>query len=84
MSARPAGQLSLCGKNFDVAIFFFGGNCKYDKCQTLHDVLLTELYPLIPLSVTVIVFQGHSSVRQFYLKILCSYVIKLKLCRIVR
>ena len=22
MSARPAGQLSLCGKNFDVAIFF--------------------------------------------------------------
>ena len=28
-------------------------------------VVLTELYPFIPLSVTLIVFQGHSSVKQF-------------------
>ena len=28
-------------------------------------------------------FQGHSSVKQFQLKILCAYPIKLKLCTIV-
>ena len=39
-------------------------------------VVLIELYTFIPLSVTLIVLQGHSSVQQ-------SYLIKLKLCVIV-
>ena len=43
-----------------------------------------ELYTFIPISVTLIVFQGHSSVKQFQLIILCSYPIKLKLCGIVK
>ena len=43
--------------------------------------VLTELYPFILLSVTLIVFQGHSSV--ILLKILCFYPIKLKLCTFV-
>ena len=30
-----------------------------------------------------IVFQGHSSVQQFELKILCSYPVNLKLCTVV-
>ena len=32
-------------------------------------VLLVELYLFIPLSVTFTIFQGHSSVKQFKLKI---------------
>ena len=33
MIDRPAGRLSICGKNLCVAI----GHYKYDKCQALHD-----------------------------------------------
>ena len=47
-------------------------------------VLHIELYLLITLSVTLILFQGHNSAKQFQLKILCSYPIKLKLYIIVR
>ena len=47
-------------------------------------VLHSELYLFITLSVTLTLFQGHSNVKQFVLKILCSYLIKLKLCRIVK
>ena len=47
-------------------------------------VIHLELYPFIALSVTLIVVQGYSSVKQFQLKISCSYPIKLQLCRIVR
>ena len=46
-------------------------------------VVLIELYPIMPLSVIPIAFQGHNSVKQFSLKILCSYPIKLKLRVIV-
>ena len=46
-------------------------------------VVLIELYPLIPLSVTLIAFQGHSSVKKVKLKILYSYLMKLKLCMII-
>ena len=45
--------------------------------------VLIELYPSIPLSLTLIVFQGHSSAKQFKLRILCSYPTQLKLCTIV-
>ena len=46
-------------------------------------VVLIELYSFIPLLVTLIEFQGHSIVKQFSLKMLCSYPVKLKLCIIV-
>ena len=42
-------------------------------------VLLIEVYLFIPLSVTLTIFQGHSNVKQSYLKMLCSYPVKLKL-----
>ena len=45
-------------------------------------VLHIALYLLITLSVT-LTFQGHSTVRQFQLKILYPYPIKLKHCRLV-
>ena len=38
---------------------------KYDRCQTLQDILLIELYLFIPHFVTLTIFQGHSSVKQF-------------------
>ena len=47
-------------------------------------VLLIVLYLFIPLAVTLTIFQGHSDVKQFELKILCSYPVNLKLCRIVK
>ena len=59
----------------------FGRHHKYNKCHTLYVVLHFELYLFVTLSVILTLFQGHSSVKQFELKVLC-YLIKLKLCRI--
>ena len=47
-------------------------------------VLLIELYLFIPHSVTLALFQGHSNVKMFALKILCSDPVKFKLCKIVK
>ena len=65
-------------ENFSFAIFSDIMNVKL--CVM---VLLFELYLFSTLSVTLTIFQGHSNVKQFYKKKLCSYLIKLKLCRIV-
>ena len=55
--------MSLCGKNFDVAIFLDTINMIDVKLCVM--VVLIELYLFIPLSLTLIVFQGQSSVKQF-------------------
>ena len=85
MNVRPAGQasrMSICGKNFNVAIFSDAMNIIYVKLCMM--VVLNELYTFIPFSVILIVFiQGYSTVKQFQLKMLCSYMIKLKLCMII-
>ena len=47
-------------------------------------VLQIELYFFIPILVTLTTYQGHSSVKQFKLEILCSYQIRLKLHVIVK
>ena len=47
-------------------------------------IVQTEFYLFISLPVILTLFQGHSCVKQFQPKLLCSYLIKLKLCRIVR
>ena len=47
-------------------------------------VLLIELYLFIPLPVTLTIFHGHGSAKQFHLKNDHSYLIKLKLHRIVK
>ena len=47
-------------------------------------VVLIKLSPLMPLSLTLIVFQGHSNVKQLQLKKKkSSYPIMLELCAIV-
>ena len=62
-----AGRVNLRrGKNFNVAIFLGIINVMYIKLCMM--ALLIELYPFKPLSVTLIVFQGHSSVKEFQLK----------------
>ena len=71
----------MCVKNFDVAIFSDTGNMLSVKLCLM--VVLMERYPFIIPSVTLIAFQGHNNVKQFQLKILRSYLIKLKLCMIV-
>ena len=64
---RPAGQVFRRSENLNVAIFLDTINIM--KVKLCMPVVLTELYPFIPLSVTVIVFQIDSSVKQCYLKI---------------
>ena len=61
ISIKPAGQLSVCGKNFNVAIVL--DTINMINVQFWIMLVLIELYPFIPLSVTLIVFQGHSSVK---------------------
>ena len=53
------GQVSVCGKNFNDVISWTWWNISVELCMM---VVLTELYPFLSLSVTLIVFQRHSSV----------------------
>ena len=46
---------------------------KHDECQTQCSLLVGH-------SVTMTIFQGRSSVKQFQLKVLCACPIKLELC----
>ena len=49
-----AGRFSVCGKNFNVAILSDTIDTVYVRLRMV--VVLIELYPFIPLSVTLIVF----------------------------
>ena len=62
---KQAGQLvgTICAKNFNIAIF--SDTINMINVRHCMMVSLIELYPFIPLLVTLIVFQGHSSVKQF-------------------
>ena len=60
---QPASRVSICGKNFEFAIFLDTINMLNVKLCMM--VILTVFYSFIPLSVTLIVFQGHSIVKQF-------------------
>ena len=82
ISFRLAGQLIVhMWQNFNVAIF--SDTTSMINVKLCMVVVLTELHPFIPHSATLMVFQGHSSAKQFDLKILWSYLIKLKLFTIV-
>ena len=64
----PGGQLIgqqifRMWRNFSVVIFFDTINMITVKVCMM--VALIKLYPFIPLSVTLIVFQGHNSGKQF-------------------
>ena len=50
------------GKNFNAVIFVDTMNVIIVKLCMM--VVLIELYPFIPLSVTLSIFEGHRSVRQ--------------------
>ena len=73
------GQLPGLVENFNIGNFSDTINVTNVKlCMMLLHI---ELYLSITLSVSLTILQGHISVRRFSLKILCSYVIKWKLCR---
>ena len=61
---RTTSDWSVCSKNFNVAIF--SNTINMIDIKFCKMVIVTELYPFIPLSVTLIVFQGHSSVKHFF------------------
>ena len=83
ISVGPTGRVIVGrGKSYNVAIFSDTINAVNVELCTM--VLLVKLYLFILLSVTLTIFQGHRSVKQFKLKIVCSYPIKLKLDRIVK
>ena len=75
------GQVSGLVKNCNFLIFSDTINIINVKLCMM--VLHIELNLFMPLSVTLIIFQAHSSVKQFQLKILGCYPLKLKGCRIV-
>ena len=57
------GQVSEFVKNFNIGIYLDTINViNVELCMML---LLVELYLLIPFSVTLILFQGDSNVKQF-------------------
>ena len=73
VSLSPACQVIFQhGKAFNIVIFFLDIiNVINAKLRIL--ALLSASYLFIPLSVTLIIFQGHRSAKQFKLKILCSH-----------
>ena len=80
LAGRLGGQRSEClhvVKTFNIFL-----KCSKYDVKLCMMVALVELCPIMPLSVTLIVFQGHSSVNQFQLRILCSHLAELKLCAI--
>ena len=76
------GQVSGLVKNFNIGIYPDTINVINVKLYMME--ILVELYLIIPLSVALTIFQGHSDVEQFKLNNLCSYPVKLKLYRIVK
>ena len=78
ISVRLAGPLSICGIHFDVGIFSDTTDVVNIKLCIM--VVLIEVYPFIPLSVTLIVFQRHRASDSFNWKF---KLVKLKLCTIV-
>ena len=63
ISVRPAGEVSMSCKDFNVAIF--SDTISMINVKHCMIVVLIELQPFVPLSVTLTVFQGHSGVKQF-------------------
>ena len=76
-------QVSGLVENFNIRINFESDTISVIDVKFCMVVLLFELYLFIPLSLTLTIFQGHSNVKQFSQIILCSYLSKLKRCRIV-
>ena len=74
VSARQASRTSFRRvKNFNVVIF--SDTISAINVKLCVVVLVTELYPCMPLSATLMIFQSHSSVRfnrQFYVLIRLS------------
>ena len=52
---------------------------KCDKCQTLHRCTMSLCRTVLLIEVYLFIFQGHRIVEQHWLKILCFYLIQLKL-----
>ena len=63
INVKPAGQpIVRTWQKLERSDFLVHN--KYVQCQTLHGGIVIELYPSIPLSVILTVFQGHDSVKQ--------------------
>ena len=54
ISFRPVSLESVCGKNFNAAIF--SDTINMINVKLFMMVVPTELYPFVPLSVTLIIF----------------------------
>ena len=57
-------QVSELVENINIVIYSDTVNKNIINVKLRLIALLIELYPLIPLSVTLTIFQGHSSVEQ--------------------
>ena len=76
------GQVSKFVRNFNIVMYSSTINVINVKLCMM--VLPIELYLFTPISLTLVIFQIHRNVELFTQKILCSYPITLKLCRIAQ
>ena len=87
ISVKAGRPIVVCGKNVNVAIFSgavnFLGRCKYDKCQTLRDGSTHLALPIHTTFSDLDCISRSQECHTVLRKILCSYVIKLKLCMTV-
>ena len=76
------GQVSGPVQNLNIEIF--SDSLNVINVEVGMMLLLGELYLFVPLSVSMTIFQGYRNGKQFQLKKLCSYLVSLKVCRIVK
>ena len=76
------GHVSGLVRNLN--IWIFSDTINVINIKLCMIVLHIKLYLFMTLSMTLTLFQGHSNVKQFLLKILSFFLIKLNLCRFVK
>ena len=76
-----AGRVSRHVKSIDFAIFL--GHANMINIKLYMMVLYIEFHLYVPLSMTLTILQGHSSVKQFQLKVLSFYLTKMKLYTLI-
>ena len=79
IGVRLTFRPSVCMWQKTSNVAFFSDTVNMINAKLCLMVVLIQLYAFLPLSVTLIVLQSHSSVKHFKLKF-CSYLMKLKLC----
>ena len=82
IGVEPAGRqiVDVSGRDKNLNVGIFSDTMNVVSMKLYMMVLSINHYPFIPLSVTLNIFQGHSSVKQVRQNF---YPIQLRLCRMI-